>query len=101
MSCYVDRVQSYPTSIRCFAGGSCHLIADTLDELHTMARRIGLKRVWFQDKPHCRHYDLTPARRAKAVELGAVECDRTTFVGHMRRIRVEQGGPNLWGADNG
>lgn len=27
-----------------------HLTADTLDELHAFAARLGLKRVWFQDK---------------------------------------------------
>ena len=26
----------------------CHMIADTIDELHTMADRIGVARRWFQ-----------------------------------------------------
>lgn len=60
------------TGIRCFQHGSCHLTTDgQLDELHAFAARIGLRRGWFQvhGTPH---YDLTPARRAKALALGAV-----------------------------
>ena len=26
----------------------CHLVADSLDELHTFAARLGLRRSWFQ-----------------------------------------------------
>ncbi len=52
----------------------CHLTADTPGELHVFAARVGLRRAWFQDKPGGRwHYDVTEPRRARAVELGAVE----------------------------
>lgn len=47
----------------------CHMIADTADELHAMAARIGIARRWYQDD----HYDVTLERRAEAVRLGAVE----------------------------
>ena len=73
MTVYVDQIQNWPTSIRCFKAGSCHMSADTLEELHAFARRLGLKRSWFQEHRLLPHYDLTPARRAKAVELGATE----------------------------
>lgn len=53
---------------------SCHMISTDLDELHAMAKRIGLKRAWFQDGPKP-HYDLTASMRAKAVLLGAFDCD--------------------------
>lgn len=46
-----------------------HMIADTDDELHAMARRIGVLRRWFQGD----HYDITKAKRILAVKLGAVE----------------------------
>jgi hypothetical protein len=49
------------------------MYADTLSELHAMARKIGLKREWFQDHPQLKHYDLVPVKRQKAVSLGAVE----------------------------
>jgi hypothetical protein len=47
----VDELQTWPTTIRCFKGGSCHLTCDgDLAELHAFAERIGMKRAWFQ--PH-------------------------------------------------
>lgn len=71
MTVYVDELQRWPTTIRCFKGGSCHLMADSLDELHAMAARLGLRRAWFQpvSSPH---YDLTASKRERALELGAV-----------------------------
>lgn len=46
---------------------------DDLTELHDLARRIGLRRDWFQDKPwpH-QHYDVTKTRRLAAIRAGAV-----------------------------
>ena len=49
--------------------------ADSLEELHEMADRLGLIRAWFQTKPGRPwrdHYDLTSARREQAIKLGAV-----------------------------
>ena len=43
-----------------------------LDELHALARAIGMKRAWFQSHPLMPHYDLTPARREAALAAGAV-----------------------------
>ena len=45
----------------------CHMIADTEEELHDMAARIGIARRWYQGD----HYDVTMERRALAVEYGA------------------------------
>jgi hypothetical protein len=83
MAAYVDHLNDWGWRY----GRSCHLIADTLAELHAMAERIGMRRAWFQDKPHCRHYDLTAKRRALAIAAGAIPCSRVEFVNHMRRIR--------------
>lgn len=47
----------------------CHMIADTADELHAMADRIGVARKWHQKD----HYDISLAKRAMAVGFGAVE----------------------------
>lgn len=49
----------------------CHLFADEKapDELHVLAKSIGMRREWFQGD----HYDLVPPRRAAAVRAGAVE----------------------------
>jgi hypothetical protein len=68
----------------------CHMIADTPEELHAMADRIGVARRWFQEPPKASfwHYDVAKGKRALAVDAGAIECDRNTFVGHLRRIRA-------------
>lgn len=47
-----------------------------MDELHTFAARIGIKREWFQDKGSTAHYDLMTAMRSKAVQAGAVEISK-------------------------
>ncbi len=62
----------------------CHMLADTVVELHDMAQRIGLKHEWFQplSRPH---YDVSKAKRAEAIKAGAVELDRRELVAMMRR----------------
>lgn len=37
----------------------CHMIADTVDELHRMADRIGVARRWYQGD----HYDICLAKK--------------------------------------
>jgi hypothetical protein len=67
MTVYVDESQWKFRRMVC-----CHMMADSLDELHEMASAIGMKREWFQDGRYP-HYDVSKSRRAVAVELGAVE----------------------------
>ena len=53
-----------------------HLVADTDEELHEFASRMGMRREWFQDKsgrPHLAHYDLPDRARAEALSNGAGE----------------------------
>lgn len=71
MTVYIDELHQWPTNLRCFKAGSCHLTADTLVELHAFALDLGLRRGWFQplSSPH---YDLTKRKRARAIGLGAV-----------------------------
>lgn len=71
MTVYVDEIQRWPTKLRAFKAGSCHLTADTVEELHAFAARIGLRRAWFQNG-RVPHYDLTPGRREDAELAGAV-----------------------------
>lgn len=73
MTVYVDELRVWPNARhRCFKSGSAHLTADTLDELHAFAARIGMKRAWFQNHTVAPHYDLSPSRHALALSLGAV-----------------------------
>lgn len=55
-----------------------HLMADTLDELHAMAARLGLPRRAFQNKTSGAHYDVTSELRERAIELGARAISRHT-----------------------
>lgn len=48
----------------------CHMFADTAEELHAMAAAIGLRRDWYQPTSFP-HYDVSLARKARAVALGA------------------------------
>lgn len=66
-----------------------HLVADTDEELHAFAGRLGLRRASFQSKagrPHHDHYDLPERARAAAVGLGAVEVSWREL-GRMLRAR--------------
>lgn len=51
----------------------CHMIADTDEELHAMAARIGVARRWWQSpaKSSGSHYDIALSKRALAVKFGA------------------------------
>lgn len=63
-----------------------HMWSDTsIEELHVMADRIGLRREWFQLKVvepafdayrlWRAHYDVTPHKRRLAIQLGAMEME--------------------------
>jgi hypothetical protein len=66
------------------------MVADTLDELHAMAEKIGMKRDWFQDNKDHPHYDLSKTKRALAVQHGALEIDSRQLIQLIRRWRVER-----------
>lgn len=82
----------------------CHMIADSDEELHAFAARLGLKRAWHQAPPKASnsHYDISLAVRAKAVTLGAVEITwrQTAFMCRRRRVEGSLGSPEdaeAWG----
>ncbi len=87
MSVYVDNIAPRGWKL----GPSCHLIGDSLEELHAFAQRIGMRREWFQPKSSP-HYDLTASRRQRAVECGAIPLSRGDFVGKLRELRVRGSG---------
>lgn len=52
----------------------CHMLADTDEELHAMAARIGVARRWHQAPPrHDSHYDIAQSKRKQAISAGAVQ----------------------------
>lgn len=69
----------------------CHMVADTDDELHTMADKIGVARRWHQKSgtPHS-HYDICKAKRTLAVQFGAVEIGRRQLAEIIQRKRANQ-----------
>ena len=78
---YVDRLRDWGWRL----GPSCHLVADTNEELHEFAARLGMKRKWFQRYSSYPHYDLTAGMRAKAVKIGAVELGDRPFAEMVKK----------------
>lgn len=69
----------------------CHMVTDTVEELHQMADKIGVKRKWYQGPPKSinPHYDICLAKRVVAVENGAVEVTMREAVTIMKDIRKQ------------
>jgi len=65
----------------------CHMVADTIEELHEMAERLGLRR-WFQAHASFPHYDICLSKREHAITLGAKPITRRELVDLMRRCRA-------------
>jgi Protein of unknown function (DUF4031) len=66
-----------------------HMLADTLEELHAMADKIGIDRKHFQSDASTPHYDICQTKRAKAIECGAIIVSRQRLVEIMRKLRHE------------
>jgi Protein of unknown function (DUF4031) len=69
----------------------CHLSADSAEELHDFAARLGLLRHWFQskpDRPWHDHYDIPADVRAQAIAMGARSLT-TREMGRRQRERRE------------
>lgn len=83
MTVYVDDMRM-PAQVGRLQARWSHLLADTDEELHAFAARLGLRRQWHQ-KPGTAisHYDVTDTKRALALQLGAVP------IGYMGRESME------------
>lgn len=97
MSVYVDPLFEYGGSRSFRWRVSCHMYADTPEELHAMARAIGMQRAWFQDKERLAHYDLVGTKRAQAVRLGAIEHTHEERIAFQRRRTAEALTGSLFG----
>jgi|GWRWMinimDraft_16_1066024.scaffolds.fasta_scaffold11675_1 hypothetical protein len=67
----------------------CHLVADSLDELHAFAGALGLKRSWFQERAAYPHYDVTTEVRDRALRLGALQGRKAQIIASARLLRSE------------
>jgi hypothetical protein len=65
---------------------AAHLFADSENELHIFAKKIGLYRRWaqFNIMPH---YDVTIGKRIQAIANGAIKADRHIEVKYIRKWR--------------
>lgn len=54
----------------------CHMVADSDEELHAMADKIGVARKWHQNPKTMgvsnSHYDICLAKKALAIKYGAI-----------------------------
>ncbi len=84
MAVYVDSAENRFVRLK-----MCHMVADTPEELHAMADKIGVARRWYQFPPVASfpHYDICKAKRAMALRYGAQEIDRRQLSAHMRETR--------------
>ena len=90
MAVYVDMLINYGWFMRGRTHPSCHMIADTEEELHTMATRIGLKRSWYQTDSILNHYDLVESKRILAIQSGAIEIDRYQLIEKLNKAREQR-----------
>lgn len=85
MGVYVDALIDYGWEL----GPSCHLLADSEDELHDFAKSIGMKREWFQlGKNQLAHYDLTKRRRQMAISKGAIQITREQLYERLKQAKI-------------
>lgn len=100
MSVYVDMLEQVATWATARAkrmGKTCHMYADTPEELEEIARVLHLMVAWRHGDSRSstgHHYDISPAMRARAVNLGAIEHSHRTRKEWMRNRKSGQGDPS-------
>lgn len=67
----------------------CHMLADSLDELHIFASELGLGRQWFHRTASYPHYDITVAVRDIALQNGALLSDKKTIITCAKKLKDE------------
>jgi hypothetical protein len=90
MTVYVDALMHSGWQMHGRPIQSCHMFTDAedLDELHVIAKAIGLRRAWFQGRASTPRYVLTPGKRAQAIIAGAVPVGRSEAVRIWRKLRA-------------
>jgi hypothetical protein len=84
MAVYVDKAKhAYGRMIM------CHMLADTVGELHAMADVIGVNRKWFQNHG-TPHYDICLSKRSLAIKAGAQEIDRHETGALIKKLREQR-----------
>ncbi len=66
----------------------CHMIADSTEELLSMADAIGVQRKWIQNAgTHREHFDVCGTKKMAALKLGAVEVTQRELALKLRLRR--------------
>jgi hypothetical protein len=89
---YVDQVfTAQPENRQAARHGTqwCHLwcwpdTTENREKLHSIARAIGLRREYFQDRDSFPHYDLVPGLRTRAISYGAAEKNLREWITERR-----------------
>lgn len=71
----------------------CHMVADSIEELHEFSKLLGMQKAWFQHSASYPHYDITVETRVRAMELGAIEGSRVQIISCARKLKAELNQP--------
>lgn len=61
----------------------CHMMSNTIEELHAMADKIGIARKWFQNHEY-KHYDICLSKKKLAIKYGAIEITARDMVAKFK-----------------
>lgn len=64
-----------------------HMVADSVEELHEFAKKLGLKPAYFQGKSFP-HYDISTNKHLEARKLGAELIDSRDLLIRSRKLRT-------------
>lgn len=67
----------------------CHMLADTLQELHDFAAWIDVDKRLFHRNASYPHYDITVQMREIAIAHGAIPADRHKIIECAKKLKVE------------
>lgn len=84
MAIYVDR-----SSVSFKGRKWCHLMADTLEELHAFAQQMGIDARLFHRDASYPHYDITLEMRSMVIAHGAVDADRKMIIAVGKRLKEQ------------
>ena len=67
----------------------CHMLADTLQELHDFAELIDVDKRLFHRNASYPHYDVTVQMRETALEYGAIPASRKKIIECAKKLKLE------------
>lgn len=70
-----------------------HMVADSMEELHAFAERIGVKKHFFHRSKTAPHYDITSEQHAVALSHGAKLVDSREVLAKGKLLLPSELGP--------